>query len=232
MTKTKACLYFGGFTAYFMLLLLSLLPLLKSHFHVNSALYWFITGYFLFIPLFVTAVFQVRREGSQGFFAMAEALNIRPFSRRDWAYALGGLLLVFLGSGLIFGFAALMSLCFGMPSLNTTPWFMEMHPFMGADRLLLLVWLPMFFFNILGEELLWRGYIQARLPGRYSWLLCSALWLLFHMPFGKDLLIMLVPVIIIIPYSFHRTRNSLVGVFIHGIYNGPIFVAIALGLIR
>jgi len=88
----------------------------------------------------------------------------------------------------------------------------------------------MFFFNIVGEEILWRGYIQARLQGKYSWLLCSFLWLLFHLPFGIDLMIMLIPVITIIPYIFYKTKNTLVGILIHGVYNGPLFVLVALGL--
>ena len=107
---------------------------------------------------------------------------------------------------------------------------MEMQPFQASERLLLLVWFPMFFFNIVGEELLWRGYIQSRLTGRFPWQLCSLLWLLFHLPFGIDLMIMLVPVIVIIPYVFDKTRNLLTGIFIHGIFNGPVFVLISLGL--
>lgn len=107
-----------------------------------------------------------------------------------------------------------------------------MNPFQGTEKLLLLVWLPMFFFNIAGEEILWRGYIQTRLKGKYNWLLCSLLWLLFHLPFGLDLMIVLVPVVILIPYAFYKTQNTLVGIFIHGIFNGPMFIAVALGWIK
>lgn len=60
----------------------------------------------------------------------------------------------------------------------------------------------MFFFNIVGEELLWRGYVQARLTHKQAWILCSLFWFFFHLPFGFDLLVMLLPVIIVIPYVF------------------------------
>ena len=116
--------------------------------------------------------------------------------------------------------------------LSTTPWFMEMHPFQGTEKLLLLVWLPMFFFNIVGEEILWRGYIQTRLEVKNTWIICSLLWMIFHLPFGIDLMIMLIPVILIIPYVYSKTKNTLTGVFIHGIYNGPIFILVALGIIK
>ena len=232
ITSFKAASIFLAFTLYFYLLLFTLLPFLKSHFSLNPALYWFVTGYFLFIPLFVAALAMVKAEGTRGFGQILAALHIKPFAKKDWRYSVSGLLLVFALTGLIFGFSFLLNKFLGVGMLHTTPWFMEMRPFQGGEKLLLLVWLPMFFFNIVGEEILWRGYIQSRLHGKYSWLLCSLLWLLFHLPFGADLMIMALPALIIIPYVFHKTQNTMTGIFIHGIYNGPIFVAIALGLIK
>jgi membrane protease YdiL (CAAX protease family) len=232
ITPFKAASIFLVFTLYFYLLLFTLLPFLKSHFSLNPALYWFVTGYFLFIPLFVAALVMVKGEGARGFRQILAALHIKPFAKKDWQYAAGGLLLGFILTGLIFGVSFLLHKFYGLAMLNTTPWFMEMQPFRGVEKLLLLVWLPMFFFNIVGEEILWRGAIQSRLRGKHSWLLCSLLWLLFHLPFGADLMVMLVPVIIIVPYAFHKTGNTLVGVFIHGVYNGPMFVAVALGWIK
>ncbi|WP_373418506.1 CPBP family intramembrane glutamic endopeptidase [Roseinatronobacter sp. S2] len=88
----------------------------------------------------------------------------------------------------------------------------------------------MFFFNIVGEEILWRGYLQRRLSARNGWLICACLWWMFHLPFGLDLMIMLLPVTIIVPYVFHKTQSTLACVFIHGMYNGPLFIAIALGV--
>ena len=232
ITPIKATLIFIVSTAYFFLLLFTLLPFLKSNLSINPALYWFITGYFIFIPLFVYALMMVKYEGNKGIKQILPALNIKSFTKKDRAYSVVGLLFVFIFTGLIFCVSFLLNKYFSIRLLTTTPWFMEMHPFQGIEKLLLLIWLPMFFFNIVGEEFLWRGYIQNRLQGKYSWLLCSLLWLLFHLPFGIDLMIMLVPVIIIIPYAFYKTQNTLVGIFIHGIYNGPLFVAVALGLIK
>ncbi|WP_205410204.1 CPBP family intramembrane glutamic endopeptidase [Acetivibrio cellulolyticus] len=171
-------------------------------------------------------------EGRNGMKQIIQALYIRPFSKKEMVYSIIGLLLVFICAGLVFSVSLLLNKFFGIKPLTTTPWFMEMQPFQGYERLLLLIWLPMFFFNIIGEEILWRRYIQSRLQGKYSWLLCSFLWLLFHIPFGIDLMIMLIPVIIIIPYIFNKTKNTLVGIFIHGFFNGPIFVLVALGFIK
>ncbi len=232
ITPIKASLIFIIFTAYFFLLLFALLPFLKSNFSMNSAVYWFITGYFLFTPLFAYAVIMVKNEGNRGMKQIIRAFDIKPFTKKDWAYSIVGFLLVLVFTGIIFGSSFVLHRYFGMRLLATTPWFIEVQPFQGIEKLLLLIWLPMFFFNIVGEEILWRGYIQNRLESKYSWLLCALLWLLFHLPFGIDLMIMSIPAIMIIPYTFYRTHNTLVAIFIHGIYNGPIFVAIALGLIK
>ena len=232
ITPLKATLIFFISTLYFILLLLLLLPLLKSHLSVNPALFWFITGYCLFTPLLAYALITARQEGNKGIKQILLSLNIKTLTKTDLKYSVIGLFVVFISTGFIFGISILLNKYFKFRPLTTTPWFMEIHTFQGSDIFLLLIWLPMFFLNIFGEELLWRGYIQSRLQGKYSWLLCSVLWLLFHLPFGMDLMIMLLPVIIIIPYAFYKTQNTLVGVFIHGIYNGPIFVAVALGWIK
>lgn len=232
ISKLNAFLIFALFTAYFYLLLFTLLPWLKSSLSINSALYWFITGYFLFIPLFIFAVIKVQREGNSGIKQILLALKIKPFSKKDWLYSIIGLLLSFLLTGVILEFSTLLNKYWGLRNLSTTPWFIEIQPFQGMAKLLLLVWLPMFFFNIAGEEMLWRGYIQARMRVKYAWLFSSFLWMMFHLPFGFDLMLMFVPIIVIVPYVFEKTQNSLTGIFIHGIYNGPIFVLVALGIIQ
>ncbi|HEY4611463.1 MAG TPA: CPBP family intramembrane glutamic endopeptidase [Bacteroidota bacterium] len=228
----KAASIFGVSTLYFYSLLFTLRPWLHMQFSFHPALYWFITGYALFIPLCVAALLGARREGNRSLREMLRALNVRPMTKRDWGYALVVTLTLFVCSGIIMALSTFISNTYGIAQLNTTPWFMEFRPFEGTERLLLLVWLPMFFFNIVGEELLWRGYLQARMRGEYAWLLCGFFWLVFHLPFGFDLLVMLMPIIILLPYAFHKTRNTLVGIFIHAVYNGPTFILLALGILQ
>jgi membrane protease YdiL (CAAX protease family) len=230
---SRAAAIFGTATAYFYLLLFTLYPFLKSNYSLNPSLYWFITGYFLFIPLFLFSIIMVRREGNRSIAEILNALNINKLSYKDWLYAIIGTVLIFLLSGAIYGFSWLLNRYCGIGLINTTPWFMEeMRPFEGVERLLLLVWLSMFFFNIVGEELLWRGYIQNRMEGKYVWLKCSLLWAVFHLPFGFDIMIIALPALLIIPYIFSKRDNTVISMFIHGAYNGPIFVLIALGLIK
>jgi membrane protease YdiL (CAAX protease family) len=230
LTPAKAAAIFVSFTAYFCILLFTLLPFLKANFDLNPALYWFITGYFLFVPLLLFAVCRAWAEGNRGPGWILQALHVKPFTRQDWKYSILGLLLVLFLTGAILAASSLLHRVLGWKMLSTTPWFMTMRPFAGPEQQLLLAWLPMFFFNIAGEELLWRGYVQSRLPGKFAWLLCSALWLLFHIPFGPGVMLMALPALLIIPYVFDKTRNTLTGIFIHALFNGPAFIAIALGL--
>jgi hypothetical protein len=68
----------------------------------------------------------------------------------------------------------------------------------------LLAWLPFFFFNIFGEELWWRGYIQPRqelLTKRYTWLVHGALWSLFHIGIGWSVIFLALPNFFILPFS-------------------------------
>jgi len=229
----KAVILFGTATGYFFLLLFTLFPFLKSTISLNPSLYWFITGYFLFMPLFMYSVIMVRNEGNRSLKEILEALDLKKMSSKDWQYTVIATFFVFLFTGVIYGCSFLLNKYFGIELLNTTPWFMEgMQPFQGIEKLLLLVWLPMFFFNIVGEEILWRGYIQKRIHGKYIWLFCSFLWALFHIPFGFGIIILAIPALLIIPYIFQKRKNTLITIIIHGIYNGPIFVLIALGIIK
>lgn len=220
---------FAGFTAYFFLLLATIHPLLTTNLSWNPVLNWFVTGYFLFVPIFAFAILAVRAEGSKSVPEILEGLGIRPMNGRDWKHAIAGLAVTFGLTGVIFGVSFALSAAFGIREMSTEPWFVNLSPLQGVERLLLLMWLPMFFFNIVGEEILWRGYVQARITARNGWLVCAGLWWLFHLPFGLDLMIMLLPITIVVPYVFERTRSTLACVFIHGIYNGPLFFAIALG---
>jgi membrane protease YdiL (CAAX protease family) len=201
---------------------------------LHPALSWFIGGLLTFVPLFLLAIFLGRKDGFQTKTELISRLRLKRMSGRDWKFTLGGLLLIFIGTGLIMGISKLLHLQFGIPEIETTPSFMKFEPFRGNERFLLLAWLVMFFFNIFGEELLWRGYILPRQElslGRSAWIFNALLWFVFHIAFGIHLLILLIPILIILPWCVQKTGNTMVGVWIHGLMNGPMFVLVSLGII-
>ena len=216
----------------FFVLLVTLLPYLRSHFHFNSAVPWFITGFFVFIPLLAYALIRSFLEGNTNITEVFSSLGFKSMSRNDWKYVGLGTLFVFLGTGIVFGLSALLTNLIQIRPISTTPWFMTITPFHGTEQLLLLVWLPMFLLNIFGEEILWRGFIQNRLNTKYAWILIAIFWAIFHLSFGLDLMLMLIPCFLIVPYAFEKTRNTWVTILIHGLYNGPTFVLVALGVMK
>lgn len=229
-------LYFGIPALYLWLLTHYLMPYLNKTAGIHVAMSWFIAGFLIFIPLFFAAYAFAKKEGNAGSFkALLKRLRLKKLTKKDWAWAIGGLVATFVFTGLIMGISLIVSKTFGIPALHTTPDFMEFEPFQTGERWMLLVWLFMFFFNIVGEEIYWRGYIlprQERANGKYAWLVHSVLLGVFHISFGWDLLIIASPALLILPYAAYKTKNTTVGIFIHGVYNGPIFVLISLGILK
>ena len=59
-----------------------------------------------------------------------------------------------------------------------------------------------------------------------TWILHGTGWAIFHIAFGWQLLVMLLPLLYIEPYVVQKTQNTWTGVFLHGVINGPSFIAI------
>ncbi|MFC2168647.1 CPBP family intramembrane glutamic endopeptidase [Acidobacteriota bacterium] len=236
MPLVLSFLYFGIPTLIFWVLTRYLTPYLTNTAGIHPAMSWFITGFLIFIPLFLAAYAFAKKETNAGAFKiLIERLRFKKFNKKDWNWAVGGLVATFVLTGLIFGISSLLTKKFGIPELNTTPSFMEFEPFLASERWMLMVWLSMFFFNIVGEELFWRGYILPRQElsnGKYAWIVNSVLWSVFHISFGGELMIIPLPILIVLPYAVYKTKNTLVGIFIHGLLNGPMFVLVSLGIIN
>lgn len=227
-------LLFGIPAAWFVFICRVLVPWLHQNYGVHPAMSWFIGGFLTFAPLFLVAVYLVRKDGFHTAKEICSRFRLRKMTGHDWKYALGGLLLIFLGTGLIMGISKLLHAQFGIPEIETTPSFMKFEPFQGTERFMLLAWLVMFFFNILGEELMWRGYILPRQElslGEKAWIRNALFWFIFHVAFGIQLLILLLPILFILPYAVQKTGNTLVGIWIHALMNGPMFVMVSLGII-
>ncbi|MBE0696263.1 MAG: CPBP family intramembrane metalloprotease, partial [Anaerolineaceae bacterium] len=80
----------------------------------------------------------------------------------------------------------------------------------------------MLFFNIVGEELWWRGYIfprQELSTGRFTWLIHGLLWALFHVYKYWDI-IGLLPVCFLISFAAQRLKTNWPGLIAHALING------------
>ena len=124
-----------------------------------------------------------------------------------------------------------------MPKLgfDATPFFFQNMPLSKSNFWILYVWPLFFFFNIFGEEFLWRGYIQPRqelLNKKYTWLVHGILWAFWHLPMGLDLIFSALPILFILPAIVQIRKNTTVSIIIHFVFGAFGFLALALGFVH
>lgn len=231
----KSILFFGIPSLYFFAITNVGIPYLTKNQSLHPALSWFIAGYLVFVPLFIAAVYSIKHEEKHAdLLTLLNRLRIKKLSKQDWYWTVSSAALILITTGIIMIGSKIFSLRFGFHELQTTPQFMKFNTLQGYEKLYLLLWLPMFFFNVVGEEMFWRGYILPRQElthGNKAWLVNAVLWMVFHICFGIDLMIVLLPTLLIIPYIAQKSKNILIGMITHAALNGPMFMLIALGII-
>lgn len=104
-----------------------------------------------------------------------------------------------------------------------------------GNWMVILLYFIMLFFNIAGEELLWRGYLLPRQElvfGKKTWLIHGLFWTMFHSFKWWDMLSLL-PICLIISYVAQKRKSIWPGFIAHYIVNGMglvMFLAAVLGL--
>ena len=84
------------------------------------------------------------------------------------------------------------------------------------------LYIVMLVFNVVGEELWWRGYLlprQEAANGRFAWVWNGLLWTVFHIFKWWDL-IGLLPVCLALAYVSQRTKNNWPALIAHFLFNG------------
>ena len=157
ISTSQALLLFGIPSILFLIICRVMIPMLHQIYGLHPALSWFIGGSLIFIPLFLLAFYLTRKDGFRTKAEIIGRMRLQKMSSRDWRYTLISTLAVMMLTGAIMGISTFLHMQFGIPEIETTPSFMQFQPFQGNERFLLLVWGMMFFFNIFGEELIWRG---------------------------------------------------------------------------
>jgi membrane protease YdiL (CAAX protease family) len=195
---------------------------------------WYLAGLAVFAPLLGAALVRSHRESTGSPGAMAQRLWLRrprPVELVRTALVLAGVL---AGSAAVFWAMVHVARAYALPAPEVVPSFLQgLDLARGTGTVaLLLLWVPFFCCNILGEELFWRGYILPRQElafGRYAWAINGVLWGMFHLPFGCPLLLLLLPILGLLPWLVQRYGNVWLGVIVHGVYNGVPSLLIACG---
>lgn len=202
---------------------------LVDSWNVRPVVGWFIAGGFcVFVPLLLFAAALLSLERHKHRRIWHDRLRFRRMTKADVVWTIGGLISIGGSTGSVLILARVT----GFP-LDLSPDFMEMEQ-IGEDRLwILAAWIPFFFLNISAEEILWRGVILPRQEisfGAHAWIVNGLGWLAFHLSFGMDMILMLMPTILILPYVVQRRGNCWIGVILHAFLNALGFLGLALGL--
>ncbi len=208
-----------------------LIPFLSMVTGQETILFWFIVaGLGVFTPLIIIAIMILKYEGYKiSKSTWIKRLRFRKILVKDLIWSIVGLILITLFSGMIM---KVLELIIG--KFDYSPTFMSFEPLTKGRYWLLLVWFPYWILNIFGEEFLWRGVMLPRQEiafGKYAWLIHGLGWELFHIAFGWQFLIILIPTIFIQSFIVQKTKNSWNGVIIHGGINALSFLSICFGLI-
>jgi membrane protease YdiL (CAAX protease family) len=224
--------FFFGIPTFFLYLSTHIcIPILRYWSDWPVAACWFTCGGLLvFFPLFISAFIFYRLEDNPwSFSVLLMRFRLGHFSLR--------ILLLSLAGTLIVGFLTFLMMKTGKSffvNFSAQPSFLSMQPLQPQEKWILWAWLPMFFFNIWGEGLFWRGYVFPRQQikfGNLTWLVHGTFWFFFHLPFGWNLMFTLIPIIYLTSYLVQITRNTWPDIIIHTLINGSGFLLIAFGMV-
>lgn len=197
----------------------------------------FLTAYLIlfylpFVFLFITALVLYKHEGnSWNWYAFKNRLRLKKLNKKDLFWTVG---LFFFGLITYVGFtpvaAWLAKFSFFSPPDFFPP---EINPnksmvpgFFMDYKLSGQYWVPIAYFigwvfNILGEELLWRGIILPRQIQKYrnkAWVYHGIIWTFWHF-FWTWNLIVVFPFAMAVSYVFYKRQNTMISIITHGIMN-------------
>ena len=230
MSFRELLLLFGIPGVLFYIAIKVFVPHLDSYHLFPIEISWFLSASLLvLVPIFIASLALVRKEvGSFCFKAMCARMRVKPMQPIDWVYAIGSLILVLGLTMLLFKLGGY------IPGFDAAPVFMDNMPLKDGTYWILLAWLPFFFFNIFGEELWWRGYIQPRqelLTKRYTWLVQGALWSLFHIGIGWSVIFLALPNFFILPLVVQIRKNTTIAIITHAVFGSLGFLSLAFGFV-
>jgi membrane protease YdiL (CAAX protease family) len=189
-------------------------------------------GIGLFILLVLALVFY-KLENNKNV-SLIDRFRLQILTKSDIIAIFIGVLLILLFDGLIFAFDNLLSNNLNIYlELSKLPNFTGMDQSIRNEYSIIPIYLLYLFFNIFGEELLWRGYLlplQEKAINRYAWAFNGVFWMIFHAIFGISI-IMMIPLIFILPYFVQRQKNTWVGISIHSITGAIGFISIIKGIL-
>jgi DNA segregation ATPase FtsK/SpoIIIE and related proteins len=221
----------GLFMAALWIALNYLLPMVSKTTNAPPPLAWYSsTTIAVFLPMLLIAVLMPKLEKQHfSFSRLKNRLRIRKMTGEDWIWIFISIMLAAILTMVLFFVGKN-----NISHFSTQPALMQIYPLAPEENWILLAWFPLFLFNLLSEELFWRGYLYARQQekfGKKTWLFNGLLWLIFRIPLGLTFLLVALPSTFLTTYAFQKTHNLKVSIAVNGAMSGLGFMAIALGYI-
>ena len=192
--------------------------------------YFISVGLIVLVPMFFGAIYLSAKEiNSFKLKDIFERMRIKKLSNADLIWAVGSFISLSLASFLIAKIV--------LPNFNidATPFFFQNMPLKDNYFWIIYIWPFFFFFNIFGEEFLWRGYIQPRqelLTKKYTWLVHGLFWAIWHLPMGLDLIFSALPIFFILPAVVQIRKNTTIAIVVHFVFGAFGFLVLAFGLVH
>jgi membrane protease YdiL (CAAX protease family) len=197
--------------------------------------------------LLIASIVAYRSEGRRLTWAgLQKRFRLHRLSGRAWLLAVGATAVGLAGSALgsLLGDWLIESGIMPMPS-SLPSWLDPQASISVAERLNQMTgglrgnWLALlmsavyFFFNIIGEESWWRGYILPRQElsfGKWTWLIHGVLWVFFHVSRWWDM-IGLLPAQMVFVYVVWRSKNTTIAILMHMLSNVSTVIFVLLGVL-
>ena len=210
----------------------------------------FIIGYFIFFfsplaLLFFTALALYKKEGNAWNISNFKSrMQLNPIKKIDWLWIIG----IILGFLIVLGLLTPAVNKLAETALFSPPDFFpaEINPNktsipgymmdyeLSGQYWVILVYFMAWFFNIFGEELLFRGILFPRQIMRYgskAWIFHGVIWGLWHC-FWKWELIIYIPFTLLFSYAVYKRKNTWIGIISHGTLNAIPLIAVIISVLK
>ncbi|WP_010250046.1 CPBP family intramembrane glutamic endopeptidase [Acetivibrio cellulolyticus] len=241
----KSIVFFGipGILLY--LSMYYLVPSIISY-GINEALGVLGSMWIITIPLIFVGLLLYKREcDSISFRGYFQFFSFKKIKKSDIKYIVIGILVCIVSEaaleplGIFFAKSPILAPPqYLSPPFNPLKEFtLPIEVFMGVplkgNWLFLIVFIPLHLIAMLGEEVIWRGYLlprQEKKYGNWAWVINGILWAwLMHCCLKWNFISML-PSMLITPFMALKTKNTTVSYLIHVVPNMMVWVIILIGI--
>lgn len=234
----RSLLYFGLPAALFSASILGLLPWMIRH-GFSQLLTFYITFGGPLALLLVCSIIAYRLEGRPWeWTAFRDRMRLQRMLTRDWGATVLLIAVIFAGMALFAKFVAppFESIHlfdappeFGQVMGSLQSGVFDNMPMRGRWDVFLGITLSLFVFNILGEELWWRGIILPRQEvalGKWAWVVNGFLWDAFHIFYHTSAasFVAYIPSTVPLAYIAWKTRSTWPGILSHLATNSFVIV--------